>query len=197
MSCRLITIVAATFTVIGIHAAEPTDILEGYGKTKWGQSYEGVAAVLPELVNVEKNKDEGYAAYEAAGAEGSVIAFAKYEFLGGHLYSVIVTFALPGGLDTGKDEDALVFIKKTISEKYEPFREQLKEGGIHITSSSGSPDKRTNQGTVNVMYLSQSALEKGAEVTQNKIADTKAAKEKARAESTRFDKIGGEVKDEL
>lgn len=193
MTYRLIAIVAATFTVIGIHAAEPSDILEGYGKTKWGQSYEEVAAVLPELVNFEKDEDSGNATYEAAGAEGSVVASVKYLFHADCLYLVIATFALPGGPDAGRDEDALAFIKKQIKEKYEPIGKQLKEGGMTIRPSSGPLDT----GTVEVWYMSQSALDKGNEVMAKKIADTKAAKEKARAENTRFDKIGGKVKNEL
>ena len=76
---------------------------------------------------------------------------------------------------------------------------RLNENGIKITACPGPLDaaRPEGAGAVKVRYESCSARAKGKAVFEKKVADAEAARTEARTKSKRFDKIDGEVLDEL
>jgi hypothetical protein len=122
-------------------------LVEGYGSTKWGQSIEEVTKILGEGAEVSDKSCR-------ISNEGLAVE-SYYEFLGGQLHLVRVTYELPGKPETGQDTEALQQIDTLIGKKYRrdmDVRGALEKAGIFIFVVSN------NRGQVLVTYRNQTVF---------------------------------------
>jgi hypothetical protein len=129
-------------------------ILEGYGKTSWGQSVEDVKALVPDL---ESNSRRG--SYSIHVSSAGVPDQTKYVFGYNQLSSAVAVFKLPGAHPSGADTDGADMLREMIAEKYgsEEVATALKEAGITINV------KAYDDGRVEVSYTNQTAFRKATE----------------------------------
>jgi len=161
------------------------EIVEGYGKTQWGQSVEEVTKILGDDAEVGARKIR-------VTGEAPVVEI-NYDFLQDRLHRVRVTYDFPGKPKSGTDHHALKTLNQLIAKKYRAdpqVKMALKQADIYISVSS------VNNGRVQVNYFSE-------KVTEIARKAKKEAQQKKRLENMSSEdkeersKIFGALKDEL
>jgi hypothetical protein len=120
-------------------AGEPPSIIQGFGKTKWGQTTQEVAALVTPSSGPPLPRGPGCTVLMAAG-EGPFDQV-EYSFRGDRLVGVYVHIPAPAGVAL---DDAYWAIDRILDAKYrdetktEAFQ-AIKDSGITIASQRGGP----------------------------------------------------------
>ena len=174
-----------------VHAADagevsgPAKILEGYGKTQWGQTSEQVIETVGAMdrqeesehrVNCYKKEKEG------------PITETRYEFIDDQLHRVKVTYELPDRPETGQDTEGLEIITEIVKKKYagnDEIKGMLGAARIYIRVDAG------NDGRIYITYENAKAAIAATKAIEERkrLEQLEAARERQR--SPRYKKIRG------
>ena len=154
-----------------VHAQAPK-ILEGYGKTKWGQSVEEVMKAVPGLA--KSSESGGYSSYTVKG--DAPITEIIYSFIEDRLYDVWAIYQLPKKEGTGMDDSGVRTVQEMVNKKYykdKESRAMLTKAGIRITANNAPESK------VLVSYLNSRLLAK----QEQKLQEARENKDQERSEA--------------
>ena len=185
----LITVFAICSTVYG----DIAKIVEGYGKTQWGQSLETVQKAIPDGTVKQDNRQGNVMNYQVE-SDGQITAV-RYTFLEDQLYGGRLIFDLTGRGDVRADEEGWAIINDLINKKYFSNAEDkvfLDTKKFRIDVEYG------NKGQVHVNYRSFAIYYKAQKEAKQRIREEQIATDQKRLESERYKNIEqSEVNDAL